>query len=129
MCEAEPTISCSCDKEVYFCVLANALGLNIVNVELERHFFVDGAVGAQGFEAVEGDEEHCENAACSYATIWFGRRANHAVVLNSTRAAISLDGEAEEGHGEMVGVSPLKEGVVADACEKIVLVPDYLGTS
>ncbi len=49
VCEAKPALACLCDSEVYFCVLAHALELNIVNVELEWHLFADGAVGAQGF--------------------------------------------------------------------------------
>ena len=42
----------SCDKEVDFCVSSDALELNIVNVEFERHLVVDGAIGAKGFDAV-----------------------------------------------------------------------------
>ncbi len=40
-----------------------------------------------------------------------------------------MDGKAEKGHGKVVCVASFEEGVVADACEKIVLVPNDLGTS
>ena len=107
MGDAEPEMACSCNEEMDFGVVANALEFDIVNIELEWNVAVDGTIGAEGVKAVEGDEEHGEDTPCSYATVRLGRWADHAFVLNSAGAPVTLDGESEERHGEMVGVASL----------------------
>ncbi len=93
--DAEPEVACACNVEVDFGVFADALELNIVNIEFERNVVVYGAVGAEGVEAVKGDEEHGKDAACSYATVRLGGWTDHAVVLDSACTPIALDSESE----------------------------------
>ncbi len=89
---------------------------------------MDRAVGSQRFKAVESNQEHGHDASCSYAAVRLCGWANHPVVLDPAGAAITLYGEAEERHGEVVLVSTVEKGVVAYACEEFVFVPDDLGT-
>ena len=118
----------TCDEEMDLVSFVDALKLDIINIQLEGHAPVDRAIGIQRFKAVESDQEHGHDASCSYAAVRLCGRANPSVVLNSAGAAITLYGEAEERHGEVVLISAVEKGVVAYACEEFIFIPDDLGT-
>ncbi len=90
--EGEPEMARAGDEEVDCVRFTDALKLDVINVEFERHLFVDGAIGLERFKAVEGHKEHGHDASCSHSAVWLCGRAYHPVVLHPASASVALDG-------------------------------------